>query len=85
MAQRHYYKYGKLLLMGGDYMTKYINTQLIENYIKENNLSMTAFCKKSNIGLKTFYKIMLNKNVMSKSLYKVSKFLGIKFNELFCA
>lgn len=66
-------------------MTKYINTQLIENYIKENNLSITAFCRKCRIGLKTFYKIMLNNNVMTSSLYKIAKCINIKFSEIFCA
>lgn len=66
-------------------MTKYINTQLIENYIKENNLSMSRFCKKCDINLETFYKIMLNKNVMISSLYKVSQGMNIAFSEIFCA
>ncbi|MBQ7797942.1 MAG: hypothetical protein IJ371_02340 [Clostridia bacterium] len=64
-------------------MTKYINTQLIEKYIKDNNLSMTAFCKKCKIGLDTFYKIMLNKNVMTSSLYKISKCMNVEFSKIF--
>lgn len=65
-------------------MTKYINTQLIEKYIKDNNLSITAFCIKCGIGISTFYKMMLNHNVMISSLYKVSKIIGVKFCEIFC-
>ena len=66
-------------------MKKYINTQLIENYIKQNKLSMSGFCKKCNIDLNTFYNIMLNKNVMISSLYKVSQGMNIAFCEIFCA
>ena len=64
-------------------MTKYINTQVIEDYIKSNNLSMTAFCIKCGISLDTFYKIMLNQNVMVSSLYKVAKLIGIDFCKIF--
>ena len=66
-------------------MKKYINIQLIEKYIKDKKLSMSRFCKKCNIKIDTFYKIMLNKNVMINSLYKVANGMEIKFNEMFFA
>ena len=66
-------------------MTRYVNIDIIQKYVADNNLSMSAFCKLCNISITTFYKIMLNQNVMTSSLYKVARAMGIRFCEIFCS
>ena len=55
-------------------MKKYINEELISNFIKNNKLTKTKFCKISKISLKTFYKVLDgNYNVDVKVLFKIAK------------
>ncbi len=41
-------------------MKNIIKTELIENFVKENNLSKSKFCKMCKISQSTLYKIMTN-------------------------
>ena len=64
----------------------YIKIDMIENYIKENNLTRKDFCKKCNMGYESFLKIMRNQsNVNIKAIFKIAK--GMELNNvaiLFC-
>ena len=64
-------------------MKNLINTQLIENYIKENGLSKTKFCKICNISLSTYKRIMTDKNVRINALFRISRVLKIPFYQIF--
>lgn len=41
-------------------MTVKIRTEIIDNYRKENRLTVEQFCKKCGITQKSYYKIMRN-------------------------
>lgn len=61
-----------------------INTVLIEKFMKDKNLSKTAFCKFCKIGYKTFTKIMTGQRNMNLiGIIKIAVAMGIKPSELF--
>lgn len=61
-----------------------INVEFLENYLKENHLSKTAFCKKCKISLETFDKIMSGKtNFRLVAIFRIARFLEIDFRTLF--
>lgn len=61
-----------------------IKTELIEKYIKDNNLSMTAFCKKCKIGLSVYKKIMSGSlKIRINSIVKIVKVLNIEIKDIF--
>ncbi len=61
-----------------------INIKLIENYIKEKNLTKIKFCKICKISLGTLNKIMTNnKNFSIVTLFKIAKILNIQIYQLF--
>ena len=65
-------------------MVKTIKTELIENYIKENNLSKSKFCKMCKISQSTLYKIMTNgENFRIIALFKIARVLKIQVFEMF--
>ena len=65
-------------------MKKIIRTELILEYMAKHNLSMTRFCGCCGITINAFKKIMAqDTTVFILSLFKVAKFLGIKFCEIF--
>ena len=50
-----------------------INIQIIENYLKQHNLTKTKFCKICNISLSTFNRLMNNNTkVSAKAIYNIS-------------
>ena len=64
---------------------KYIKTELIEQYMIDNNLSKTAFCKKCKIAPATFKKIMeQNMDVNVVSIFKIAFAINIRAHEIFC-
>ena len=69
-------------------MNKIIKTELIENYIKENNLTKSKLCKLCDISTKKLNLLLKNKvKIKIETLVKISKltkisiddFLGLKF------
>ena len=64
---------------------EYIKTDLIKQYIKDNNLSKTAFCKKFKISPATFKKIIeQDMNVNIVSIFKIAFAMEIRAHEIFC-
>ncbi len=60
-----------------------INVEFLEGYLKENNLSKTAFCKKCKIATKTFDKIMSGKtNFRLVAIFRIARALDIDFRTL---
>ena len=65
-------------------MKNTIKTELIENFIKENNLSKSKFCKKCKISQSTLDKIMTNsENFRIIALFKIARVLKIQVFEMF--
>ena len=63
---------------------KAINTQLILDFMKKNNLSKTKFCKFCKISKKSFNKIMLNDmDFCPYYLYNISLVLDVYLYDLF--
>ena len=64
---------------------KYIKTDLIKQYLKDNNLSKTAFCKKCKISPATFKKIIeQDMDVNIVSIFKIAFAMEIRVHEIFC-
>ena len=61
-----------------------IKTELIENYLKENNLSKTKFCKICKISYSTYKKIMSSDNNFGViALFRIAKILNIEVYKMF--
>ena len=60
-----------------------VNIELITNYLKENNLSKTKFCKVCNVSIKTLNKILSgNLNFIIHLLFRIVNVLNIEFYEI---
>ena len=60
-------------------MKNTIKTELIENFIKDNNLSKSKFCKMCKISQSTLNKIMTNsENFRIIALFKNARVLKIQ-------
>ncbi len=65
-------------------MENKINTRKILDFIKENNLSKTALCKKSNICYSTFQKLLEGKeNISVIAVYKLARYMNVNLCDLF--
>ena len=65
-------------------MKNTIRTELIENFIKENNLSKSKFCEMCKISQSTLNKIMTNsENLRIVALFKIAKVLKIQVYQMF--
>ncbi len=64
-------------------MNNAVNIKIIDNYIKENKLNKTKFCKLCKISVYTFNKIMTNDNCQLIALFKIAKTMSIQIWELF--
>lgn len=61
-----------------------IDTGFLENYLKDNKLSKTAFCKKCKISAKTFEKIISGQtNFRLVAIFRIAHALDIDFRVLF--
>ena len=60
-----------------------INTKLIEEYIKSNNLSKTEFCKQCNISYSTLMRILNNGDFYIIALFKIARVMNVKVHNLF--
>ena len=71
-------------MVKGDNMKNTIKTELIENFIKDNNLSKSKFCKMCKISQSTLNKIMTNnENFKIIALFKIARVLKIQVFEMF--
>lgn len=65
-------------------LKRIIKIELILNYIKQNNLTKTKFCKLCNISYSTFLKILNDDlNFDSRATFKIARFMKIKVCKLF--
>ena len=64
-------------------MNNNVNTQIIFEHLKNNNLSKTAFCKKCNLGVKTYEKIINGEDFKIISLFKIARQLNCQIHNLF--
>ena len=60
----------------GKKMQDTIKTEIIENYIKEHNLSKNKFCKMCNVNIQTLNKILKNDfRFRVNALFKIARVL----------
>lgn len=65
-------------------MKNTIKNELIENFIKDNSLSKSKFCKMCKISQSTLNKIMTNsENFRIIALFKIARVLKIQVFEMF--
>lgn len=65
-------------------MKTIINTKLIENFMKEKNLSKTQFCKLCKITPRTPEKIFNDEyDYDLRALFKMAKLMDLKIYQLF--
>ena len=65
-------------------MKNTIKTELIENFVKENNLSKSKFCEMCKISQSTLNKIMTNnENFRIIALFKIARVLKIQVYQMF--
>jgi len=62
---------------------KRVNTGIIEDYMKKNDMTMTAFCKFCHITTTTFKKVMANEMLTHVPLFKISVATNIPIEFLF--
>lgn len=65
-------------------MKNTIKTELIENFIKDNNLSKSKFCEMCKISQSTLNKIITNnENFRIIALFKIARVVKIQVFEMF--
>ena len=64
-------------------MNFYINFEIIEDFIKKNNLSQIDFCKLCRISVNTLIRLK-NKNIncYSTTIIKIADILGVKISQI---
>ena len=64
-------------------MKKFFNTDFILNYMKENHLSKTKFCKLCHIGMSTLNKLLHDDlSLRIKLLWKLAKGMNVDLRNL---
>ena len=65
-------------------MKDLIKTEVIEQFLNENNLSKAKFCKMCNISATTLNKILSNNtNFNLIALFRIAKVLNLKVCQMF--
>lgn len=64
-------------------MTANPNTKIIEEFMAENRLTKKGFCTRCKISVATYYRIMQNKDVNLRSLFKIAQTMGVPINTPF--
>ncbi len=65
-------------------MKEIFNLETIKNYMRDNNLTKTKFCKLSKISVKTFNKILNHQlNFRSIAIFRIAKTMKIPVHLLF--
>ena len=63
---------------------KNINVEIISSYLKEQNLSKQAFCKKAKISKLSFDRVMNNDlNISLLVMFRIARTIGVSIHELF--
>ena len=61
-----------------------IKIEVIENYMIENKISKTKFCKLCKISIRTLNKIMTNNDDFRIiALFKIAKVIKVQVNQMF--
>lgn len=64
--------------------TQMFNSKLIYNYMSENEIGKTAFCRQCKISVSTLNKLLNNDfNVRTVALFRLSRVLKSRINDLF--
>ena len=50
---------------------------VIENFLKENNMTKTEFCKRSTLSFNTFNKIFKGERISPESYHKIHKMIKL--------
>jgi predicted transcriptional regulator len=58
--------------------------EIIDNYLKDNKISKTRFCKLCSISPYTLKKILNNENYEISALFKIAKVIEIQVYQMFC-
>lgn len=70
---------------GDKYMKKYYNTHLIDEFRKENELTVVEFCKLCKIAIETYYKTIKEQlKCVPSVIFKILKVLNIHMSSLYC-
>ena len=64
-------------------MKNEFKTEIIENSLKEHNMSKTKFCKLCGINPCTMTKIMKNENYKIIALFKIAKVINLQVYQMF--
>jgi transcriptional regulator with XRE-family HTH domain len=65
-------------------MKNEINVELIKNYMKEQQISKTEFCRQCKVSMEVLNKILANKpNFRILALFKIARKLNVQIHELF--
>ena len=64
-------------------MEKYLNTEKIEKYLKDNKLTKKEFCKKCNISVSTLNRMYKSDNIRVINIFKVAKGMEVDVCFLF--
>ena len=60
------------------------NHEIVENFMAENKLSKTAFCKLCKITPLAFYKFMNNDDsLFLLPVFKIAKAIGVELKDMF--
>ena len=59
-----------------------IDTDLLERYMKDNNLSLSAFCKACDISKSTFYFLKKGGNCLAPTIVKIAVATKIRLSEM---
>ena len=51
---------------------------VIENFLKENNMTKTEFCKRSTLSFNTFNKIFKGERICPESYHKIHNIIKLK-------
>ena len=60
-----------------------LNTKLIFDYIKNNNLTKKDFCSQCKISASTFYRIINGKDFRLVALFKIAKIMNLNLYQFF--
>lgn len=64
-------------------MNKKLKTEIIEEYIKNNKITVKEFCKQCGISTSTYYRMMSGKDFYLNSLLGIAKKLNLCLHQFF--
>lgn len=64
-------------------MVNEFKSEIIENYLKENKISKSKFCKMCGISPCTLNRIIKNKNYKIIALFKIARVIKIQVHKMF--